>query len=445
MKSILRHTVLLLFVAIIGIELAEAEVEVRAVNATVEQRGVQVRSVDFTTGQVELYNYGLGTPGAVDLSGWRLCTHDSSVVRRYTSSTGLNGISLGVGKSLVIDFSNTINDEIVDGNVFRKVSSLGGTAATLNRAEFIFGIYVATPFSDGDNIADHLQWSTDGVDVDAPDDNQRSQAAQDGGVWADKDVWLATAADTETIVLNDSAETVINNIAANFTVSGPITGAECPDSLLINELDADTNSVDMLEFVELFDGGAGSTALDGCRLLMFNGSDSGNDSAYEAFDLAGQTTDANGYFVLGNSAVENVDLIFDDGTLQNGADAVGIYNSSTITVGAKVTTTNLISALVYDTDDDDDSGLLTGLGENTQYDEDENGNKDTESIQRTQDGSRDNDETYFVASPTPGEINSVPTAVVLNSSSIAVGLASVVILSGLIGLLGLTLITKRRR
>src|SRR5690606_15121287 len=47
---------------------------------------------------------------------------------------------------------------------------------------------------------------------------------------------------------------------------------------------------------------------------------------------------------------------------------------------------NLIDALVYDTDDTDDTGLLTGLGETIQYNENENAAGQTESIQRNLDG-----------------------------------------------------------
>ena len=120
---------------------------------------------------------------------------------------------------------------------------------------------------------------------------------------------------------------------------------------------------DTAEFVELYDGGAGNTPLDGLVVVFFNGS---NDLSYAAFDLDGFTTDAQGYFTLGNPGVPGVDLIFDPGAaglLQNGADAVALFagNATDFPNGTAVTTTNLQDAIVYDTDDADDAGLLALL------------------------------------------------------------------------------------
>ena len=77
--------------------------------------------------------------------------------------------------------------------------------------------------------------------------------------------------------------------------------------ILINEIDADAQGTDIAEFIELFDGGTGNTALDGLVVVLFNGS---NDLSYNAFDLDGFATNADGYFVLGNAGVANVDLAF---------------------------------------------------------------------------------------------------------------------------------------
>ena len=63
------------------------------------------------------------------------------------------------------------------------------------------------------------------------------------------------------------------------------------------------------------------------------------------------------------------------------------------------TTVNLIDALVYDTSDSDDDNLMALLGLDYQLNENENGNKTTESIQRANDGS------YFITLPTPREVN----------------------------------------
>lgn len=162
-------------------------------------------------------------------------------------------------------------------------------------------------------------------------------------------------------------------------------------SQVINEVDADQTGSDSAEFVELL--WTPNTSLDGLVVVMFNGSD---DASYASYDLDGFTTDANGLFVLGNDGVANAQITLPSNGLQNGADAVAIFtgNDTDFPNDTPVTSTNLLSAMVYGTNDSDDIELLSGLGETTQYNDTE-----TESIQRQNDGS------FLLAAPTPGEIN----------------------------------------
>ncbi|MGV6853299.1 MAG: lamin tail domain-containing protein [bacterium] len=194
--------------------------------------------------------------------------------------------------------------------------------------------------------------------------------------------------------------------------------AGCPaplPSVIINEVDADTAGTDTLEFIELYDGGTGNTALDGLVVVLFNGN---GDTAYNAFDLDGLSTNASGYFVIGNAAVANVDLVIPDNTLQNGADAVALYsgNDTDFPNGTAVTTTGLIDALVYDTADGDDAGLLVLLNPGEpQVDERANGDGSNHSNQRCPNGTGGarNTSTYTAALATPGTENCpVPVAVI---------------------------------
>ncbi len=136
-----------------------------------------------------------------------------------------------------------------------------------------------------------------------------------------------------------------DNMLANFVFSFTTAAAPQPvaENVIINELDSDTPTTDVAEFVELYDGGVGNTSLDGLVVVFYNGA---TDVSYAAFDLDGRTTDANGYFVLGNNAVPGRDLMFADGLLQNGADAVALYaaNSANFPNGTLVTTANLRDA-----------------------------------------------------------------------------------------------------
>ena len=176
-------------------------------------------------------------------------------------------------------------------------------------------------------------------------------------------------------------------------------------ALLINEVDADMPGTDDMEFIELYDEGIGNTALDDHVVVLFNGSD---DASYFAFDLDGYATNAEGYFVIGGSGVAQADLRAPkDNFLQNGADAVALYrgDASLFPNDTPVTTDGLIDALVYDTDDGDDPGLLVLLlaGE-LQINE---GYQSSESNQRYPDGlgGGRNTYTYYQAAPTPGESN----------------------------------------
>ncbi len=197
----------------------------------------------------------------------------------------------------------------------------------------------------------------------------------------------------------------------------PSLGSGAVLTIVINEVDADQTGTDSAEFIELYDGGTGNTSLDGYVLVLFNGSD---DASYGgAIDLDGYSTDADGYFVVGSANVANVDLIaFTTNGIQNGADAVALYsgyNDTDFPGDTPVTLTNLIDALVYDTDDSDDSGLLVLLNSGEpQINENGNGNKVTESNQRRPDGSGGarNTSTYIQASPTPGATNNIPFSIV---------------------------------
>ncbi|MFH2143121.1 MAG: T9SS type A sorting domain-containing protein [Bacteroidota bacterium] len=183
-----------------------------------------------------------------------------------------------------------------------------------------------------------------------------------------------------------------------------------PVEIVINEVDADQTVTDSEEFIELFDGGVGNSSLDGYALVFYNGA---NDLVYDAYDLDGYSTDANGYFVIGSSLVANVDYDLGPVTdlIQNGADAVALYiddASSFIINTTAVTTNNLLDALVYDTNDPDDAGLLVLLNPGQpQINEGGQGISTLHSCSRLPNGSGGlrNTDTYSPAKPTPGEIN----------------------------------------
>lgn len=186
--------------------------------------------------------------------------------------------------------------------------------------------------------------------------------------------------------------------------AGPLTQSA---ALVINEVDADTPGNDTAEFVELFDGGSGNTPLTGYVLVFFNGT---NDQSYHAIDLDGYSTNANGYFVAGNSGVNLATATFPTNTLQQGADAVALYlgDATAFPNGTAIKTTGLQDALVYDTDDTDDAGLLTLMNAGQpQVNEGNAGDAARDANQRCPNGSggQRNSGVYVQTPPSPGAAN----------------------------------------
>ena len=215
------------------------------------------------------------------------------------------------------------------------------------------------------------------------------------------------------------------NETVNYTVSitsGPATLGTSSGTLtitnddytalVINEVDADSPGADVAEFVELY--GPANASLNGLTVVFFNGS---NDLSYASFDLDGYSLDANGFFVLGNAGVTGVDLVFASNLLQNGADAVAVYfaDATSFPTNTPVTTSNLVDAMVYDTDDADDAGLLVLLNPG-QPQVNENGglNGAGQSSSRVPDGGvARNTDTYAQQSPTPDGSNTAVCDLVL--------------------------------
>lgn len=216
--------------------------------------------------------------------------------------------------------------------------------------------------------------------------------------------------------LNDPPDGMASDVAFSFTTTAaPPPGA---GKVMINEVDADTPGSDTAEFVELYDGGTGQTPLDGLVVVFFEGATGSGKQSYAAFDLDGYSTDAQGYFVMGNPGVPGASLTFDPGEfglLSNGPDAVGLYigNASDFPNGTLATTTNLQDAIVYGTDDPNASGLLPLLNAGqTIVNENAAGNSQTQSSQRCPNGMGGfrNTSAYYPGAPTPGTGNTCPAA-----------------------------------
>jgi endonuclease/exonuclease/phosphatase family metal-dependent hydrolase len=225
---------------------------------------------------------------------------------------------------------------------------------------------------------------------------------------------LAEGNHTSLITHTSASSDASYNGLSISSVTVSIVDNDAP-AFVINEVDADQTSTDTQEFVEIYDGGVGNVSLNGKTLVLFNGA---TDTAYTVIPFtASDFTDANGFFVVGDSAVSptpNKLFSTSSNSVQNGADAVALYSGS-FSVGGAVTTTNLIDALVYDTDDPDDTGLLVLLQSGqAQINENQNGLGTTQSMSRVPDGDSTSGgqrqtSSYVEQTPTPGTFNQAQT------------------------------------
>lgn len=166
----------------------------------------------------------------------------------------------------------------------------------------------------------------------------------------------------------------------------------------INELDTDMTGSDVEEFIEI-KSDTPNFSLDGYVIVLYNET---NSLSYYAIDLDGYSTDINGIFLAGNTAVSPAPtLVFPNSKIQNGPDVIALYQASSTDFpdGTLATTTNLVNALAYSTTAPIATNLMTTLGLLVSTNENINGLGTTQSIQRKNDGS------YEVKTPTPGMPN----------------------------------------
>ncbi len=171
--------------------------------------------------------------------------------------------------------------------------------------------------------------------------------------------------------------------------------------VFINELDCDTPSIDVLEFVE-FRTVTPNFSLNGYVLIFFN---EGTGLSYQSFDLDGMVTDVNGIATLGSIGVSPApDRNAPDNFIENGPDGLAIYQLNSAPANGKtpaqITALGavLIDALIYETNDAvAATGLMAALGETISYDEQISvaNPSSVNSIQRKDDG------TYETKIPTP--------------------------------------------
>ncbi len=235
-----------------------------------------------------------------------------------------------------------------------------------------------------------------------------STGSHAGGMTWQRDVGLTEGIEVQVggNGINGSDETSEdwNNTFYEGAPTPNIAGTPPPPTapnIVINEVDA----VGAEEFVEIY-GGSPNTSLNDVTMVFYQGSD---DTIYDLVDLSGNNTNGSGYFLIGDASLAP-NMILPANSLNDDASAVAIYfsNISNFSIGDSVTATDIIDALVYDSGQMDDLGLLAVLNTSGgQIDEDENMNAATESNARCPNGSGGalNTSTYKQTTPTAGSVN----------------------------------------
>ncbi len=162
-------------------------------------RDIQITSIDLDDAVIEIENLGGST---IALDGWRFCSHNTVQLRRYSSTTGLDGVSLDAGESLFIHLDN---DAPADPD-HTNASALGGVFAPMDLSAYAIALYApgtngVVSFGDPTDIADHVQFSLNGQNNLNAD--ERTDEAVVGGLWTAIDQWVAISANSNLIVLND--------------------------------------------------------------------------------------------------------------------------------------------------------------------------------------------------------------------------------------------------
>ena len=197
--------------------------------------------------------------------------------------------------------------------------------------------------------------------------------------------------------------------------------------VVINELDCDTSfegdNTDRHEFLELLSE-TPNFPLDGYVVVFFNGSSSGNNSSYFSVDLDGYTTDINGLFLIGSNSVSPApQYIISENIIQNGADAVAIYEGSYFDFPEETIATidNLVDVLIYETADPLDQDFIDIFSADPRFADieqiDEGPGNNSNSIQRFED--TEGNVTYTSTTPTPRALND-GSGIVLNGITMAI-------------------------
>lgn len=124
-----------------------------------------------------------------------------------------------------------------------------------------------------------------------------------------------------------------------------------------NELFPSHTGTDTMEYIELI--GTPGMSLDNIMVLTVDGDTTAAGTMDHAWDLTGSVIPADGYFVMGNIAVPNMDFDLANGPHSGGGTANNIENGTNTYYLIEASDPAVVQALMGDIDTDDD--LITFL------------------------------------------------------------------------------------
>ncbi|MEM9065399.1 MAG: GC-type dockerin domain-anchored protein [Planctomycetota bacterium] len=210
------------------------------------ERSVQIRSIDFETGVIELFNFD---SNAIDLSGWRFCTHDFDQAFRYTSPTAFNGVNIPAGGSVLVHFNN---DADPSDPLALNRADFGAFAFAEPLDQDAYGMQIFFPGSNGivsfgtsALIADHLQWNTNGSSVGQA--QTRTAQAVSEGLWTGNGAFIATLSDSARIELVDLSGNPGQG-PSDYQVQAPIPSER---SVQIRSIDFENGLIELFNFASV--------------------------------------------------------------------------------------------------------------------------------------------------------------------------------------------------
>jgi len=198
----------------------------------------------------------------------------------------------------------------------------------------------------------YYQKSADGIKL--YDDGLHGDGAADDGVYAnffsDTGTGGSYTFDVSASGEGPNSGSFTREGSRSTVVSSSAPTSNCPGTLSIADFDSDqSGSPDTGEFVEIENTGPSTASLGGCALVFFDGA---NSSSYFAMDLQGGIGSGSS-LMIGNPGAGDMTQTFPNNTLQNGPDAIALYrdDAANFPNGTLVTVQNLISSVVYISDD----------------------------------------------------------------------------------------------